>query len=154
MDYWDWSVTSEEGGSPTWTTTHSKVGVILAHNGVTLGMTYRSIAYSLSGSEHVYWNLGLKIEVQSIWVSWTRRPSRMQVQLSFWRWARHVAFFRSGFKTKKSQVARGRPRQDRVKGNRIICLCLPLPTLTLPWWPLPTFTFPLLALIYLCLLHL
>ena len=52
-------------------------------NSVTLGMKYQSIAYSLSGSEHVYWILGLEVELQSIWVSWTRRPSRMQGQLSF-----------------------------------------------------------------------
>ena len=57
--------------------------IIGFNNGVTLGMKYQSIAYSLSGSEHVYWILGLEVEVQSLWVSWTRWPSRMQGQLSF-----------------------------------------------------------------------
>ena len=38
----------------------------------------QSIAYLLSGSEHVYWTLNLEIEVHSIWVLWPRQPSRME----------------------------------------------------------------------------
>ena len=30
------------------------------------------VAYSLSGSEHIYWILDLQHEVHSIWVIWTR----------------------------------------------------------------------------------
>jgi hypothetical protein len=32
----------------------------------------QSIAYLLSGSEHVYWIVGLEVKVHSIWVLWTR----------------------------------------------------------------------------------
>ena len=47
-------------------------------DGFTLWMRSQSIAYLPGESEHTYWILGLKVEVHSIWVLWTRRPSGMQ----------------------------------------------------------------------------
>ena len=32
----------------------------------------------LSGCEHIYWILGLEVEVHSIWVLWITKTSRMQ----------------------------------------------------------------------------
>ena len=52
-------------------------------DGFTSGMKSQSMAYLLSGSEHIYWILDLEGEVHSIWVLWTRRPSKMQGQLFF-----------------------------------------------------------------------
>ena len=52
-------------------------------DGLTSGMKSQSIPGLLSGSEHMYWILGLEVEVHSIWFLWTRRPSRMQVQRFF-----------------------------------------------------------------------
>ena len=36
----------------------------------TLKMTTQSMSYSLNGSEHIYWILGLVGEVHSIWDVW------------------------------------------------------------------------------------
>ena len=46
--------------------------------GFILKMKSQSSAYFLNGSEHIYWILDLEDEVHSIWVTWTKRPSKLQ----------------------------------------------------------------------------
>jgi hypothetical protein len=46
-------------------------------------MKPHSIACLLSGNKHIYWILGLEGKVHSIWVLWTRWPSRMHGQPHF-----------------------------------------------------------------------
>ena len=36
----------------------------------------QSIAYSLNGSEHIYWILDLEDEAHSVWVIWTKEAFR------------------------------------------------------------------------------
>ena len=43
-------------------------------------MKSQIVAYSLSGSVHIYWILDLECEMHSIWDLWTRRPSRRKGQ--------------------------------------------------------------------------
>ena len=40
----------------------------------TSGMKSKSTVSLLSGSEHIYWILGLEVDVHSLWVLWTRQP--------------------------------------------------------------------------------
>ena len=47
-------------------------------DGSTSGLKFKSIAYLLSGSEHIYTIFGLEVDVHSIYALWTRLPSRMQ----------------------------------------------------------------------------
>jgi len=45
--------------------------IICFIDGFTSKVKYQLIAYSLNGSEHIYWILDLEDEVHSIWAIWT-----------------------------------------------------------------------------------
>lgn len=86
----------------------------------TSGMKSKSIAYLQSGSEHVYWILGFEVDVQSIWVLWTRWLSRMQGQLLLFKGGQH-------FPVKFSQVFQGLSKGLRVVGPSLYPIMRPLP---------------------------
>ena len=58
--------------------------------------TLHETIYALSGSEHIFWILGLEVEVHSIWIMCTRWPSRMRRKLLFLKLDGAANVFQSG----------------------------------------------------------
>ena len=81
-------------------------------DGFILRMRSQSIAYLPGESEHTYWILGLKVEVHSIWVLWTRWPSGMQRQFFLkWGGAGRATFF-----NRIQKVFMGLPKGCKSRG--------------------------------------